>query len=192
MSESGKSTIRYFCDSFLDLEYYPSDLKSILDLQLNNLKNMKEEELKKFKKLDIITLRDLSRLEKKNIEKLIKKDLIDRPTLYNAIIASNLIHNAWNKRKSYKKKPKMKVVIAGLDFAGKTSLINRLINDYNYKDIVNLKPTKGASVEEYQPDNIDLILWDLGGQNIFKKLLNEDSIMQSLKIWKQIRRINLV
>ena len=46
MSESAKPIIRYFCDRFLDIEYYPSDLKSILDLQLNNLKNMKKEELK--------------------------------------------------------------------------------------------------------------------------------------------------
>lgn len=164
MSESAKNIIQYFCDRFLDIDYYPTNLKTILDLQLNDLKNIKDEELKKFKKLKIKTLRDLSRLEKKDIEKLIKKDLIDKSTLYNAIIASNLIHNAWNKRRLYQKKPKMKTVIAGLDFAGKTSLINRLINDYNYKDIVNLKPTTGANIEEYQSDNIDLILWDLGGQ----------------------------
>ncbi|MEE9377158.1 MAG: ADP-ribosylation factor-like protein [Candidatus Lokiarchaeia archaeon] len=164
MSESAKNIIRYFCDRFLDIDYYPTDLKTILDLQLNDLKNIKEEELKKFKKLKINTLRDLSRLEKKDIEKLIKKDLIDRPILYNALIAANLINNAWTKRKLYQKKPKMKVVIAGLDFAGKTSLINRLLNDYNYKDIINLYPTTGANVEEYQSDNMDLILWDLGGQ----------------------------
>ncbi|MHA1412196.1 MAG: ADP-ribosylation factor-like protein [Promethearchaeota archaeon] len=62
------------------------------------------------------------------------------------------------------KKPKMKVVIAGLDYAGKTSLINRLINDYNYEDMINLEPTVGANIEEYQSEKVDLILWDLGGQ----------------------------
>ena len=164
MSESSKNIIRYFCDRFLDIDYYPTNLKTILDLHLNDLKNIKDEELKKFKKLKINTLRDISRLEKKEIGRLIKKDLIDRPTLYNALIAANLIHNAWNKRRLYQKKPKMKVVIAGLDFAGKTSLINRLINDYNYKDFINLQPTTGASVEEYKSDHMDLILWDLGGQ----------------------------
>jgi len=58
----------------------------------------------------------------------------------------------------------MKVVVAGLNYAGKTSLINRLINDINYNDVLNLEPTMGANVEEYQSEKIDLILWDLGGQ----------------------------
>ena len=58
----------------------------------------------------------------------------------------------------------MKIVVAGLDFAGKTSLINRLINDYNYNDIINLEPTIGAVIEEYKSNRLDLVVWDLGGQ----------------------------
>jgi len=164
MSESAKTIIKYFCDRFLDIDYYPTNLKTILNLHLDDLKNIKTEELEKFQKLNINSLRDLSNLNKKQIEKILKKDLIDKHTLYNSLIAATLIQNAWNKRKLYRKKPKMKVVVAGLDFAGKTSLINRLINDYNYKDMINLNPTKGAHVEEFQSDRLDLILWDLGGQ----------------------------
>ena len=164
MSESAKTIIKYFCDRFLDIDYYPTNLKTILNLHLDDLKNISTDELEKFQKLNINSLRDLSNLNKKQIEKILKKDLIDKHTLYNSLIAATLIQNAWNKRKLYRKKPKMKVVVAGLDFAGKTSLINRLINDYNYKDMINLNPTKGAHVEEFQSDRLDLILWDLGGQ----------------------------
>jgi len=164
MSESAKTIIKYFCDRFLDIDYYPTNLKTILNLHLDDLKNISTDELEKFQKLNINSLRDLSNLNKKQIEKILKKDLIDKSTLYNSLIAATLIQNAWNKRKIYRKKPKMKVVVAGLDFAGKTSLINRLINDYNYKDMINLNPTKGANVEEFQSDRLDLIIWDLGGQ----------------------------
>jgi GTPase SAR1 family protein len=100
----------------------------------------------------------------KDYEKQAQKVNLDLSIFKNAIIASYLIANSWNKRKMYMKKPKMKVVIAGLDYAGKTSLINRLINDYNYNDMINLEPTIGANVEEYQSDRLDLVLWDLGGQ----------------------------
>ncbi len=164
MSESARTIIRYFSDRFLDLDYYPETLKDILDLQLSNLKNINKDDLKKFKEFEILTIRDLSKLENFDYENLPKETKISEISLNNALIAFNLINNAWNKRNLYLKKPKLKVVIAGLDYAGKTSLINRLLNDYNYNDMINLEPTIGANVEEYQSDKLDLILWDLGGQ----------------------------
>lgn len=164
MSDSAKTIIKYFCDRFLNLDYYPTNLKTILDLELDKLRSIKDDEIKKFKKIDIVSLRDLTKLEDYGYEKLIEKMHFEKSTLKNALIASTLISNAWNKRNLYLKKQKLKVVVAGLDFAGKTSLINRLINDYNYNDLANLEPTIGANVEEYQSDKLDLILWDLGGQ----------------------------
>jgi small GTP-binding protein len=164
MSNSAKTIVKYFSERFLKIDYYPDSLKSILDLELNQLKSIKEEDITKFKRLNIITLRDLSSVNPSEYQSLSKKALIDEDVFKNALIAAILIANAWNNRKSYMKKIKMKVVIAGLDYAGKTSLINRLINNYNYNDMINLEPTIGANVEEYQSEKLDLILWDLGGQ----------------------------
>jgi small GTP-binding protein len=164
MSESAKTIIKYFCDRFLNLDYYPTSLKAILDLEIAKLRNINKEDVKKFKKIDISKLRDFDKIMDSGIQKLVSKTQIKEEKLKNALIASKLISNAWKKRNLYLKNPKMKVVVAGLDFAGKTSLINRLINDYNYNDIVNLEPTIGANIEEYQSDKLNLILWDLGGQ----------------------------
>lgn len=164
MSESSKIIVKYFCDRFLDIDYYPTSLKAILDLELNFLKGISNEDIKRFSKLDIFTLRDLSGVQVEDLQKKASKVNLDLTTFKNAIIAAYLIANSWNKRAMYMKKPKMKVVISGLDYAGKTSLINRLINDYNYNDMVNLEPTVGANVEEYQSERLDLVLWDLGGQ----------------------------
>lgn len=164
MSESAKTIIKYFCDRFLNIDYYPTSLKDILDLEINRLKNIDEEDVVKFNKINIQNLRDLSMVQISEYERLSKKALINKSNFKNALIAAILIANAWSKRAQYMKKPKMKVVVAGLNFAGKTSLINRLINDINYQDMINLEPTIGANVEEYQSDKLDLILWDLGGQ----------------------------
>lgn len=164
MSESAKTIIKYFCDRFLDIDYYPTSLKDILDLEINRLKNIDEEDVVKFNKINIKNLRELSMVQISEYERLSKKALINKSNFKNALIAAILIANAWSKRTQYMKKPKMKVVVAGLNFAGKTSLINRLINDINYNDMINLEPTIGANVEEYQSDKLDLILWDLGGQ----------------------------
>ena len=164
MSESAKTIIKYFCDRFLDIDYYPMSLKSILDLEISRLKNIEEEDVEKFNKIKLFNLRELSLVPVSNYEKLSKKAQINNLTFKKALIAAILIANSWGKRTQYLKKPKMKVVVAGLNYAGKTSLINRLINDINYNDMINLEPTIGANVEEYQSDKIDLILWDLGGQ----------------------------
>jgi GTPase SAR1 family protein len=164
MSESAKTIIKYFCDRFLEIDYYPSNLKTILDLELSNLKDIHENYSKKFQKINVFTFRDLAEIKYSEVEKLAKKANIKKSDFKNALIAAYLIANAWNKRAQYLKNTKMKVVVAGLDYAGKTSLINRLINDHNYNDMINLEPTKGANVEEYQSDRLNLVLWDLGGQ----------------------------
>jgi small GTP-binding protein len=164
MSESAKTIIKYFCDRFLDIDYYPTSLKSILDLEISRLKNLEEEDIDKFNKIKLFNLRELSMVSASDYEKLSKKAQINNITFKKALIAAILIANSWSKRTQYLKKPKMKVVVAGLNYAGKTSLINRLINDINYNDMINLEPTIGANVEEYQSEKIDLILWDLGGQ----------------------------
>jgi len=164
MSESSKIIIKYFSDRFLDIDYYPTSLKSILDLKVGFLYGITDEYVKEFLKLGIKTIRDLSEVDINEYKNHAQKVNLDLRIFKNAIIAAYLIANSWNKRKAYMRKPKMKVIFAGLDYAGKTSLINRLINDYNYNDMINLEPTVGANVEEYQSDRLDLVLWDLGGQ----------------------------
>lgn len=164
MSESAKTIIKYFCDRFLEIEYYPTSIKAILDLELNKLKDVDGQVFEALKKLKINTIREASELTQKEYRKFLKKGDLNETTLRNIYISSRLISNAWNKRKEYLKKPQMKVVIAGLDFAGKTSLINRMVHNYDYHDLMNLEPTKGANIEEFQSDKLNLVLWDLGGQ----------------------------
>eukprot|EP00450_Noctiluca_scintillans_P016002 CAMPEP_0194516612 /NCGR_PEP_ID=MMETSP0253-20130528/49534_1 /TAXON_ID=2966 /ORGANISM="Noctiluca scintillans" /LENGTH=173 /DNA_ID=CAMNT_0039360479 /DNA_START=33 /DNA_END=551 /DNA_ORIENTATION=- len=53
-----------------------------------------------------------------------------------------------------------KVVIVGLNNAGKTTTLYRL----NLGQVVQTQPTIGSNVEEVRQDNLNFQVWDLGGQ----------------------------
>ncbi|KAI9594724.1 ADP-ribosylation factor-like protein 5B [Syncephalis fuscata] len=55
---------------------------------------------------------------------------------------------------------KHKIIIIGLDNAGKTTLLYRLL----LKQTVTTSPTIGSNVEEITYKNIQFVMWDLGGQ----------------------------
>ena len=68
-----------------------------------------------------------------------------------------------------KKKRLAKVVWLGLDFAGKTTLIRKLITS-EFKP--NTKRTLGLNVDEFAIDeSLKMICWDIGGQQIFRETL---------------------
>ncbi len=62
-----------------------------------------------------------------------------------------------------------KVILAGLDNAGKTSLLSVLQNKYSV--IKNLLPTRGLSRETLEFFGMTLTAWDLGGQVAYREKL---------------------
>ncbi|MFW9951646.1 MAG: ADP-ribosylation factor-like protein [Candidatus Thorarchaeota archaeon] len=62
----------------------------------------------------------------------------------------------------------MKVLLFGPAFAGKTSLLRTTCLGYNFMKVLNLKPTKGVSRENFIFRGImELSVWDLGGQETY-------------------------
>ncbi|MBY9008883.1 MAG: hypothetical protein KGD74_03345 [Candidatus Lokiarchaeota archaeon] len=62
----------------------------------------------------------------------------------------------------------MKVLLFGPANAGKTSLMRTTCLGYNFMKVLNLKPTKGVSRENFIFRGImELSIWDLGGQQIY-------------------------
>ncbi|CAB3360636.1 ADP-ribosylation factor-like protein 5B [Cloeon dipterum] len=53
-----------------------------------------------------------------------------------------------------------KIVIVGLDNAGKTTILYQFLMN----EVVHTSPTIGSNVEEVMWKNIHFIMWDLGGQ----------------------------
>jgi small GTP-binding protein len=60
-----------------------------------------------------------------------------------------------------------KILILGLDQAGKTSILNILKEKYNKMD--NIKPTVGIEREQLEVFGFPVITWDLGGQAKFRQ-----------------------
>ena len=62
----------------------------------------------------------------------------------------------------------VKIAWIGLDLAGKTSLVNRLVKD-EFIDNYNL--TQGMSIDEFDSGEVHFISWDIGGQLSFRETL---------------------
>ena len=71
-----------------------------------------------------------------------------------------------------------KIVIAGLDNAGKTSALIALRQKYNfYERVKNLKPTIKIDYNSFKfLKTFRINLWDMGGQKKFRKIYTSNPI----------------
>ena len=68
----------------------------------------------------------------------------------------------------------IKVIIAGLDNAGKTSILTALDKKYNFqKDIIALTPTIRVEYQATEFLKNRVVFWDMGGQEKYRKLYQE-------------------
>lgn len=71
--------------------------------------------------------------------------------------------------KKFKKgKVDLKLLVLGLDSAGKTTLLRNL----SQEEVANTEPTKGFNVKTLVHENYNLNVWDLGGQKEIRKYWN--------------------
>ncbi|MFX1455164.1 MAG: ADP-ribosylation factor-like protein [Promethearchaeota archaeon] len=65
----------------------------------------------------------------------------------------------------------LKVIISGLDNAGKTSILTALDKKYDFqKDIVQLKPTIRVEYHKMNFLRNNTIFWDMGGQDSYREI----------------------
>jgi len=93
-----------------------------------------------------------------NLEKNLKK----------TITISSLIVNIKKESVELDKK-EQKVIVVGLDNAGKTAILSEFGEKLGIGDLANLKPTKGVERKNIPGSDLDLIMWDLGGQLEYRK-----------------------
>jgi len=68
----------------------------------------------------------------------------------------------------------IKIIIAGLDNAGKTSIITALNKKYDFhKDIISLTPTIKVEYHAMTFLNKKTVFWDMGGQEKYRKLYHD-------------------
>ena len=93
--------------------------------------------------------------ENPELEKVIKK----------AIFISSIITNMVDEGEILQKSAQ-KVIVIGLDNAGKTAILSKFGGRLGISDLANLKPTKGVDRRHIETENsdLDLYIWDFGGQ----------------------------
>ncbi|TPX62020.1 hypothetical protein SpCBS45565_g07090 [Spizellomyces sp. 'palustris'] len=63
-------------------------------------------------------------------------------------------------RKLKRTDKEIRVLLLGLDNAGKTSILKRLASE----DITEIKPTQGFNIKSVQQEGFKMNVWDIGGQ----------------------------
>jgi small GTP-binding protein len=61
-----------------------------------------------------------------------------------------------------------KILIMGLDNSGKTSILLSLRKDTNILSYCALKPTKGIDIKKFDTPELEMSVWDFGGQKQYR------------------------
>jgi len=169
MSSDKEKIIKIFCKKFLDVEKTPNSFSEILNMSPDILKECNNENVEKLKKYKIKQIRHLVKIDSKNIEKIVKETDIEEELIRKWILAAQLLSRAWQKRALYLKKSKQKIIVLGLNNAGKTSMLESLKGKTKFGDITNLPPTKGVDIQQVEVENFNLMIWDFGGQKFHRE-----------------------
>ena len=94
----------------------------------------------------------------------IKRKLTSNTTSNNNLKMGNLISNIWGK--FFAMQRDLKILMVGLDAAGKTTILYQL----RLGEQVTSIPTIGFNVETVQYKNICFNIWDIGGQERLRTL----------------------
>ena len=100
---------------------------------------------------------------KKKIEELKKKYPTLERTLKKTITISSLVASV-NKKKEGIEVQGQKVLVAGLDNAGKTATLSKFGGRLGISDTIATHPTRGVVRMKFGSSNLNLFIWDLGGQ----------------------------
>jgi len=141
--------------------------EEIPNLPIEHIKGMFVEVAKKLRNIaDLKIISDLA-------NKIVPQDKIQVLKLSN--ISENDLEK-WQSLGTYivevvqgKVEPteKKKILLAGLENAGKTAILNILTKRFN---ISNLQPTKNVDVAQLTLKNVTFSLWDMGGQEEYRKI----------------------
>jgi small GTP-binding protein len=111
---------------------------------------------------------ELTESLKKKIEELKNKYPTLEETLKKTITISSLIASA-DKEKEGIEVQGQKVLVAGLDNAGKTATLSKFGGRLGISDTIATHPTRGVVRMKFGTSNLNLFIWDLGGQEEYRE-----------------------
>jgi small GTP-binding protein len=172
-------------------------IEDVKELPIYSYKFLNKSEAKVLKDiLDISSIEDASKLNKEDpfehintveatkdpirsaeikeellnkIEELKVKNPSLKENLQKAITISSIIMNI-EEDEDFFKKARQKVIVIGLDNAGKTAILNKFGGKLGLEDLATLTPTKGVDRRNIhmEDSDIELFIWDMGGQKQYR------------------------
>ena len=172
-------------------------IEDVKELPIYSYKFLDKNEAKVLKDiLDITSIEDASKLNKEDpfgniklvestkdpiksaeiqeellnkLEELKNKNPSLQQNLQKAITISSIIMNV-KEDNDFFKKARQKVIVVGLDNAGKTAILNKFGRKMGIEDLATLAPTKGVDRRNIQMEesDIELFIWDMGGQKQYR------------------------
>ena len=114
---------------------------------------------------DPIKAAELQESLDEKIEELVQKYPDIEKNLKKAITVSSII-SSFQEEQDNLKGDSQKVVVIGLDNAGKTAILAQFGGRLGIGELTALQPTKGVDRKhiEMEGSDVDLFIWDLGGQ----------------------------
>ena len=145
----------------------PSKIIEISNLDIDYFKDLDPQEAKSIKEIfglnTIRELADITYRQLMEISALMEEKGISQGKLELVITAAKYIRNAAR----YKIPEGQKIVVIGLDNAGKTALLSAINKEI--MDFSQLKPTQGMTRQTIFLKEQKIYIFELGGQEIFRK-----------------------
>ncbi len=160
--------------TLLDAVKQPASIKDIPNLLIHDFRDLSVEEASVVGELlKVKTIKDLAKITYNQvldrIALLTEAAQIPKTKIEQLITAAKYIVKAADHKPIEGKK----VVIAGLDNAGKTALLKSIGKEVGFTQLSTLKPTKGANRGEMFLSDQDILIIELGGQEEFRKFYIE-------------------
>ncbi|MFW9972928.1 MAG: ADP-ribosylation factor-like protein [Candidatus Odinarchaeota archaeon] len=156
-------------DSILNLPI--SAFNFLNDADVNLIEDyFKIIKIEQFSSLDPINPFEIlykDQISKKKIEQLLLADLEIEDKIKKATIISNIALKIKEESITLSKK-EQKVIVVGLNNAGKTTILRKFGGEIGIKDLAKLRPTKGVERQEIVTSDMVLLLWDFGGQQEYR------------------------
>jgi len=111
------------------------------------------------------------------IESIVNQAPGFKEKIEKAVIISHLLKSLSEKKLNIENK--QKILVIGLDNAGKTAIISKLGGKLGLDELASLKPTKGIERKEIKTKQMNLIIWDFGGHILYRDrhLTNEENFI---------------
>ncbi|MHA1293467.1 MAG: ADP-ribosylation factor-like protein [Promethearchaeota archaeon] len=135
--------------NFIKVIFMVNNIGELLQYQGKNLYNyIPSSQLKNFEEQNI----DIHDLESR---------------IQKAITISSILNQLREKSLKLDKRIQ-KVIVAGLDKAGKTAILTTFGDKLGIEDIAKLKPTKKVDRHKIETKDLSLYIWDFGGQTKYR------------------------